>query len=604
MIGRMPKNSAKRVWALPTLRNSGKRSMTQSLSVRPSFQGVCPIKETVERLASEGGIEERGAINTKREVADFILDLVGYTADQPLTDFRLLEPSIGNGDFILSAVKRLLSAAQCEPDGPTFAKLAPAIRGVEIHLETIGQNRQAMYGMMIEWGISPEDTEALLDTWLTQGDFLLCDFDQDFTHAVGNPPYVRHDVIPDVLMAEYRQRYSTIYDRADIYVPFIEKSLRALGTGGKLGFICADRWMKNRYGKKLREFVSKAYHLTTYVDMVGTDAFHSEVSAYPAITVIKRCAPEHGKRGKSVTRFFARPEINGKTLGRLARELTMPKLMPSTDVREIDRIVAGGEPWIFEDFDALALIRRLEASLPTIEEAGCKVGIGVATGADKAFIGDFEELDIEPSRKLPLVMARDILEGHVQWRGKGVINPLGDDGRLVSLARFPKLRRYLEERYEQIAARHIATKAPQNWYRTIDRIYPELVRREKLLVPDIKGDASIVYEGGKFYPHHNLYFITSNEWDVHALQAVMRSGIARFFVSLYSTKMRGGYLRFQAQYLRRIRLPRWENVSEKVRKRLKHLSEASDRHELDEIVAGLYGLSVNEMNLIKGDRAG
>ncbi len=575
--------------------------MTQSLSVRRSFQGVCPITENVERLASESGIEERGAINTKREVADFILDLVGYTADQPLTDFRLLEPSIGDGDFILSAVERLLSAAQREPDGPTFAKLAPAIRGVEIHRETIGQNRQAMHAMMIEQGISPEDTEALLDTWLTQGDFLLCDFDQDFTHAVGNPPYVRQEVIPDVLMAEYRQRYSTIYDRADIYVPFIEKSLRALGTGGKLGFICADRWIKNRYGKKLREFVSKAYHLATYVDMVGTDAFHSEVSAYPAITVIERREPEHGK---SATRFFAQPEINGRTLGRLARELTRPKLMPSSDVREIDRIVAGGEPWIFEDVDALALMRRLESSLPTIEEARCKVGIGVATGADKAFIGDFEDLDVEPTRKLPLVMARDILEGHVQWRGKGVINPFGDDGRLVSLACFPKLRRYLEERYEQIATRHVATKAPQNWYRTIDRIYPELARREKLLVPDISGDASIVYEGGKLYPHHNLYFITSNEWDVHALQAVMRSGIARFFVSLYSTKMRGGYLRFQAQYLRRIRLPCWENVSEKMRERLRRLSEASDRHELNEIVAGLYGLSVKEMNLIEGVEQG
>ena len=75
------------------------------------------------------------------------------------------------------------------------------------------------------------------------------------------------------------------------------------------------------------------------------------------------------------------------------------------------------------------------------------------------------------------------------------------------------------------------------------------------MIPDIKGDASIVYEEGKLYPHHNLYFITSDEWDVHALQAVMRSGIARLFVSLYCTRMRGGYLRFQAQYLRKIRIP-------------------------------------------------
>ncbi len=41
-------------------------------------------------------------------------------------------------------------------------------------------------------------------------------------------------------MAEYRKRYFTIYDRADIYVPFIELSLRLLAETGKLGFICAD----------------------------------------------------------------------------------------------------------------------------------------------------------------------------------------------------------------------------------------------------------------------------------------------------------------------------------------------------------------------------
>ena len=574
-----------------------KSTMTQSRSSQLSFEGFCPITEAVERLASESGIEERGAIYTKREVVDFILDLIGYTADQPLTEFRLLEPSFGDGDFILPVVERLLAAAQRKQNGLSFAVLAPTIRGIELHRETFLRNRQAMRSMMIEQGVSQEDTDALLDTWLLQGDFLLCDFDQDFTHAVGNPPYVRQEVIPDVLMGEYRQRYSTIYDRADIYVPFIEKSLRALATGGKLSFICADRWMKNRYGKKLREFVSRDYHLATYVDMVGTDAFHSEVSAYPAITMIER---RGSSQESNVTRVFARPEISGKALGRLARELTKPKLKTSSEVREIDKIAAGGEPWILEDFDALALVRRLESRLPTIEEAGCKVGIGVATGADKAFIGDFEELDVEPSRKLPLVMTKDILEGHVQWRGRGVINPFGDDGKLVSLEDFPKLKRYLGERYEQIAKRHVAMKAPQNWYRTIDRIYPDLAKREKLLIPDIKGDASIVYESGKLYPHHNLYFITSDEWDVHALQAVMRSGIARLFVSLYSTKMRGGYLRFQAQYLRRIRLPLWESVSVQMRDRLKCFSETNDRHELNEIVARLYDLSADEMNLIEG----
>jgi hypothetical protein len=81
-------------------------------------------------------------------------------------------------------------------------------------------------------------------------------------------------------------------------------------------------------------------------------------------------------------------------------------------------------------------------------------------------------------------------------------------------------------------------------------------------VPDIRGDGDgIAYDPGSLYPHHNLYFITSAKWDLRALQALLRSGIAKLFVEAYAVRISGGHLRFQAQYLRRIRVPAWESVS-------------------------------------------
>lgn len=571
--------------------------MPHALAVQqPAFPGLCPITEAVEKLAADGGIEERGAIYTRREVVDFILDLTGYTSDQPLTGYRILEPSFGDGDFLFPILDRLLEAAACLPNGLSYASLAPALRAVELHRDTFDATRAKVRDRLIAAGVGQDDAVRLLGSWLVQGDFLLSGFDHKFTHIVGNPPYVRQESIPDVLINEYRRRFVTIYDRADIYVPFIEQSLRLLDGGGRLSFICADRWMKNKYGKKLRTLVSKSYSLPIYVDMVGTDAFHNEVSAYPAITVIEN------RRGRA-TRVFARPAINSDTLRALARDLTAPAVPAGSAVHEIDHAVVDGEPWVLDSFEELALVRRLEAEFPALEETGCKVGIGVATGADGAFIGAFDSLEVEPSRKLPLVQTRDILQGHVVWRGKGIVNPFGDDGKLVRLEDYPKLKAYLEERKAQIAGRHVAEKNPHSWYRTIDRIYPELTYREKLLIPDIKGDASIVYEEGKLYPHHNLYFIISDEWDLHALQAVMRSGIARLFVGLYCTKMRGGYLRFQAQYLRKIRLPKWEAVTPALRKRLSAYAETNDRHALNEIVSELYCLSAADLALIEGKNA-
>jgi hypothetical protein len=549
-----------------------------------------------EALAAEGGIEARGAIFTRSEVVDFILDLAGYTEDQPLHEKRLLEPSFGGGDFLLPIIQRLLSAWRAaRPNGTAVDDLGDAIRAVELHHDTFRSTYAAVVALLKREGLSANAATALAGRWLSQGDFLLAPLEGQFDFVVGNPPYVRPELIPAPLLAEYRRRYQTMYDRADIYIPFIERSLMALSAGGNLGFICADRWMKNRYGGPLRSLVAERFHLKVYVDMVDTPAFHSDVIAYPAITIISR---EVG----GATRIAHRPSIDRATLTTLAGLLsarTLPK--DAGLVRELARVTNGAQPWLLESSDQMALIRRLEGAFPLLEDAGCKVGIGVATGADKAFIGDFESLDVEPDRKLPLVTTKDIMTGEVQWRGRGVINPFAESGGLVDLGEYPRLRRYLEARRDVIAGRHCAKKAPANWYRTIDRITPALAARPKLLIPDIKGESHIVFEGGELYPSHNLYYVISDDWDLRALQAVLLSAVSRLFVATYSTKMRGGFLRFQAQYLRRIRIPRWADVPEPLRRELAEAAIKRDVQACNRAVFRLYGLSHEERSALGGN---
>ncbi|MGE7957751.1 Eco57I restriction-modification methylase domain-containing protein [Pseudomonas sp. NPDC089530] len=556
----------------------------------------CPISAASEALATQGGHEERGAVFTRSEVVDFILDLAGYTVNQPLYTKRVLEPSFGGGDFLLPIVKRLLTTWRAaNPNGDAIGDLSDAVRAIELHRDTYTSTRIAVIDLLSREGLGGDVALKLTDRWLTQGDFLLTSFDGHFDFVVGNPPYVRQELIPAPLLAEYRRRYKTLYDRADLYIPFIERSLFLLAKGGGLTFICADRWMKNRYGGPLRELVASQFHLKIYVDMTGTPAFHSDVSAYPAITVINRERP-------GPTRVTHAPVITRLNLEALAGKL-LEKVLPNdvTSVREVASVVNGSEPWLLESPDQIALIRRIEEQFPSLEEAGCKVGIGVATGADKAFIGDFETLDVESDRKLPLVTTKDILSGEVVWRGQGVINPFEDSGGLVDLRKYPRLNRYLEERRDVIERRHCAKKAPSNWYRTIDRVTPSLAAKPKLLIPDIKGEAHVVFEGGVLYPHHNLYVVTSDTWDLRALQAVLLSTISRLFVATYSTKMRGGFLRFQAQYLRRIRIPYWSDVPETLRAELAEAAQKFDVAACNNAVFKLYKLSALEVSAIGGN---
>jgi Restriction endonuclease XhoI/Eco57I restriction-modification methylase len=456
------------------------------------------VDDALENLASQDSLETRGAIFTRLEVVEFILDLAGYTENQPLYEKRLLEPSFGGGQFLLPIIKRLLVAwRRLHSQVSALDILGDAIRAVELHRKTFQSTRAAVVELLIDEGLSITTAAALADRWLFQGDFLLASLDGQFDFVVGNPPYVRQEMIPALLLAEYRSRYQTLYDRADLYIPFIERSLSLLTKGGCLGFICADRWMKNRYGGPLRNLIAEQFYLKIYVDMVDTPAFQSDVMAYPAITIISRESP-------GGTRIAHRPMIDSSALATLAEMLRIQPFQQHAMVRELPLVPNGSDPWLLVSADQKSLIRRLEQAFPRIEEAGCKVGIGVATGADKAFIGNFDALDVESDRKLPLVTTKDIRSGEVLWLGQGVINPFAEGGGLVDLQDYPRLRRYLEDRREVIEKRHCAQRFPNNWYRTIDRINPILAKQ--LPVKDRSPHFSIFKEfrGASYLDRYDL----------------------------------------------------------------------------------------------------
>jgi len=166
------------------------------------------------------------------------------------------------------------------------------------------------------------------------------------------------------------------------------------------------------------------------------------------------------------------------------------------------------------------------------------------------------------------------------------------------LEHFPKFANYIHRHEDSIRSRHVSQKNPRSWFKTIDRIRPELSKRPKLLIPDIKGQATVVYDEGSFYPHHNLYYVESSEWNLRALQTVLRSAVAEYFVSMYCVKMKGGFLRFQAQYIRRIRIPFWPDVSVRIREQLVSSAEAP-LEICNKLVFELYNLSEKDIAIVR-----
>lgn len=550
--------------------------MTQ---VRFSFEHSVP--DDAYHFGERSSGELHGVVLTRPHIVNLILDLVGYDEKKDLSVSRILEPACGRGAFLGPIVERLARSARRYKRA--VANLSDSILAYDIDKESVQESRKIICNILRSNGFSIDDSEVLASKWLRVGDFLNCQQNGLFQFIVGNPPYVRIEQIDSRLQAIYRSRYSTLYDRADLYIAFIEKSLGLLTADGKLSFICANRWTANRYGGPLRRFISDQFHVVWYLNLAVESAFESDVSAYPSVFVIDR-------EKSQPTRLATICEVgseNGVTDEIGSRQF---KTAVVTNPHIYKKWFVDDEPWVLTDPRQFNLLRQLEKRFQCIEAfGGTRVGIGVATGCDRVFIVN-NDLDVESSRLEPLIMRRHISHGKINRSSQSVINTFESGGELVDLVKYPKLNRYLNRHGTLIRNRHVAKRNASGWFRTIDRVYPELTRRKKLLIPDIADSNQVVYENGKFHPHHNLYYIVSDSWDLEVLGALLSSRIALFFVWTYATKMRGGYLRFQAQYLRRVRLPQFDTIKSGLRTRLTSAFRDRDFVKIDELALEVYEL--------------
>jgi len=525
--------------------------------------------------------ETHGVVLTKPHVVDLILDLAGYTPDRDLTKLRLLEPSCGTGAFLVRAIEPLLISAKRR--GIKLSAHSDCITAFDIDPDHVAASREAVETALIDGGVSGSVACKLAENWVQEGDFLLAPLDQ-YDAVVGNPPYIRIEQLSPRLQTEYRRRYSSLFDRADLYVAFIENGLSLLKPNGVLSFVCADRWILNRYGAPLRKTIADRYKVQCYIDLHNTSPFESEVIASPAIFALSP-----GKSA-SVPVFqlqTASPEECAAVSATLAGRKTRTKLTSFC----YETWFTEDEPWVLGHPDSLKFLRQLEAKFQPLEADGqTKVRIGVATGNDDIYIVG-KDADIEKDRLVPLVMRSNIEAGEIKNSGNFVINTFDEAGKILDLSKYPRLKKYLNKHNTDILRRHVAQNNASSWFRTIDRVYPELVGVQKLLIPDIAGANEVILDDGNYYPHHNLYYITSTNWDMEVLGGLLSSKVALFFIWSYAVRMHGNYLRFQAQYLRKIRLPAPKSIPKGLAKSIKTAFRKRDFAALDKLSMQAYGIN-------------
>ncbi|WP_208761173.1 Eco57I restriction-modification methylase domain-containing protein [Micromonospora orduensis] len=531
---------------------------------------------------------EHGEVFTRPWVVELILDLAGYRSDLDLASLTAVEPACGTGAFLGPMVARL--SASCREHGRRLQDAARAIRAFDLLGRNVEASRRLVEKVLLDDDWPSEEAVAAATAWVREGDYLLDQrYDDTADFVLGNPPYIRLEDVPSSRMAAYRAACPTMTGRADVYVGFFEVGLRSLKDGGVLGFICADRWMRNQYGRYLRQLISDGYSVDATITMHDVDAFEEQVSAYPAISVLRR-----GEQGTAVVADTKRsfgPKDAAAILPWVRQGSVASVLSENYEIARLPHWFKGSDSWPSGTPGRLAMIEDLNDRFPLLEDkgTGTRVGIGVATGADSVFITT-NDAEVEPERLLPLSMVRDTVSGDLAWSGHYLVNPWDSTGCLVDLDAHPRLRRYYERHGEVLRRRYIAEKRPANWYRTIDKIDHRLTEQPKLLFPDMKLTVHPVLDEGGLYPHHNLYYIVSEAWDLRVLGGLLLSRVAQIFIEAYAVKMRGGTLRFQAQYLRRLRVPRPEMISDRDRALLAQAFDERDSAAATIVAARVYGI--------------
>lgn len=496
--------------------------------------------------------KKHGDVFTSPDTVKYMLNIAGYTSDHDLSAVTVIEPSCGEGAFVVEIISRLYESARKFHFNPEEA-VKQNITCFDIDrdkiqkcIETVGAR-----GFAVDESIFRSE------------DFLLANL-SPVDLIIGNPPYVRHEQIPDEQKSQYKKLFSTFRHRADLYIPFYEKSLQLLKPGGKHCFICSNRWLKNQYGYGLRNIISSSFNLQKIINLEKVNPFEEDVIAYPAISLIVK------EPANSGFEYVDIEDINSfRNNDFQSREYAMPH---NGDWSDTFNVVSN----------------HLELS--SIEEMGFKVGIGVATGADKVFIGrDLIDV-IENVLLLPILTSKDVKNNDLRWSGNYLFNPFDDKGKVIDLSKYPKAQAYLESHREQLQGRHVSKKNPSNWYRTIDRIYKDLLSKPKILLPDISANNQILIDNGNYYLHHNLYYITGGDiGQLKILSAVLMSDFIVNQLSQLTNNMNGGYPRWQSQYVRKLRLPDISLIKPSYSERLISYYDSGNRKEINSLINRIVG---------------
>ena len=273
------------------------------------------IGQMYGQLISHSERRRFGQFYTSPDVVDLIN---AFCIRNP--DDQVLDPACGGGTFLVRAYYRKRELSGVVEDTPTtHEKLLGEIFGVDIaafpaQLSTINLavrhlSDQGNYPRVAKASFfDAQSGIPLYDIPLT-GDSIRSIALRDLDAVVGNPPYIRQELVDQSDKAHYSQLYRTewpgqtaLSGRSDIYAYFFTHAAHLLKPGGYLGFVTTVGWLDTDYGFRLQEFFLRNFRIVAIIES-QVEKWFEDARVTTAVTILQR-EPDAEKRDNNQVKFI------------------------------------------------------------------------------------------------------------------------------------------------------------------------------------------------------------------------------------------------------------------------------------------------------------
>ena len=592
-----------------------------------------------EKYLPSGERKRLGEFYTPTEVIDYILTSVGYTYSYDIETKDLLDPACGSGGFVVRASRRLISrylmkfsktdkkelrdpknwkeiVSRLSPDEAKIIleSLQEHIYGLDINPFACHIAEMNLLFQIID--LYQKVREKHLDYKLRRFKIYRTDSLEkptqkqiiDYTHAafleeqdeidrikekkfdfvVGNPPYVRVQMIDEKTKEYIKREYKTPVGKFDLYIPFIERGISWLKDNSKFGYINPNLFLNRDYGKELRKFLLD----NTILQIIdfGDSGVFKDVTNYPCILIVQKKKPEESAI-KTIIAYQPKDKLLYDVQKNYYQKYYKNEYFSLFDVRQ-DKI--GVEQWKLIPETVLKIFDKVKSLADKkLSQEAERIYEGFITGNNKIYFVTSKKIK---SLRLEKGLLKPVPKGRYvrRWQfftDQFVIYPHQDvNGKTEAIgnlkSEFPNTWQYFKENETELKKRTYLMEAiekggRQEWYEIWNPRCYDWFNQPKIITPNLSTENNFAFDEDNVFLDHDCYGIIlkdkKRENYVYTL-GLLNSHLLEFYLKQISPYASGKYYRYMTGYLEQLPIklpstPEEKKISEQIIKRVDEILE-------------------------------